>query len=221
MTENIVTEKRCPKCKTVKPLAEFGKNRSRPDGLTPECRMCAREAERRSRDRYRGMAKPKKDEKRCYRCKQIRPITCFGNDNGRRDGKSPDCNDCRHERWLGYGKTEAGKAVAKRADRRYKDRLKGTPESKLRNRKQNLKKNHNLTIDEYEKIFASQEGRCAICRRETEKPLCVDHDHKTGIIRGLLCNNCNRTLGVWRDSPETAQRAVDYLLRHRQLRLVV
>ena len=60
---------------------------------------------------------------------------------------------------------------------------------------------------------------CAVCRNpETTlgnngriKNLAVDHDHITGRVRGLLCNNCNRALGLLRDDREVLQRAIDYL----------
>lgn len=74
---------------------------------------------------------------------------------------------------------------------------------------------YGLTADQYWAIHAFQGGYCYICRRANglgEKRLSVDHDHKTGIVRGLLCLKCNREiLGHLRDDPEAFQRAIDYL----------
>jgi len=57
-----------------------------------------------------------------------------------------------------------------------------------------------------------QEGTCAICGGGTSKKfLATDHDHKTGEVRGLLCANCNKTLGRFRDDPQRFRNAADYL----------
>lgn len=74
---------------------------------------------------------------------------------------------------------------------------------------------YSLTVEVYWLIYEFQGGRCYICRRATgvRKRLSVDHDHKTGLVRGLLCTMCNRNvLGHLRDDPEAVQRAKDYLL---------
>ena len=63
-----------------------------------------------------------------------------------------------------------------------------------------LKRRHGITLREYNKMFKSQKGRCLICdrhQRQFKFRLCVDHDHETGKIRGLLCNGCNRGLGIY------------------------
>lgn len=65
----------------------------------------------------------------------------------------------------------------------------------------------------YRRLYEAQDGRCYICRRATGKTrrLAVDHDHKTGKVRGLLCGTCNKMLGHVRDNPEVLLRAVVYL----------
>jgi len=81
-----------------------------------------------------------------------------------------------------------------------------------------LKYKFGLSIEEYTRMFNKQNGKCAICgKEETErykgriKFLAVDHNHKTGQIRGLLCHNCNRLLGLSYESQETLMRAAKYL----------
>lgn len=70
----------------------------------------------------------------------------------------------------------------------------------------------------YETLFFEQSGLCAICNRpETSqryKTLTVDHCHKTEAIRGLLCSNCNRALGMFRDSLTILESAIKYLKRY-------
>ncbi|AGT14312.1 endonuclease VII [Mycobacterium phage Adzzy] len=73
---------------------------------------------------------------------------------------------------------------------------------------------YGITPEEYWKIYEFQGGRCYICRRANgkKKRLSVDHDHKTGIVRGLLCTMCNKYILGWaRDCIEMLQRAIDYL----------
>lgn len=74
-------------------------------------------------------------------------------------------------------------------------------------------KTYGLTKEQYDQLYASQEGRCYICRRATGRTrrLSVDHDHKTGFVRGLLCRPCNTFLGHLRDDPEGFERGASYL----------
>lgn len=77
------------------------------------------------------------------------------------------------------------------------------------------------TADEYRAFAEAQNSRCAICggvegHRSRYGKVCrlaVDHDHRTGQVRGLLCNNCNRGLGRFKDSIENLQAAIRYLKR--------
>ena len=71
---------------------------------------------------------------------------------------------------------------------------------------QNIK----ITNEEYESKYAKQEGKCSICK-ESFDSLCVDHNHDTGEIRGLLCKKCNLGLGNLKDSLELLRNAIDYL----------
>lgn len=78
-----------------------------------------------------------------------------------------------------------------------------------------VERTYGIAAAEYDLLYAAQGGRCAICRRATGKArrLAVDHDHKTGEVRGLLCKPCNRYgIGMFaRDNAELLDRAADYL----------
>lgn len=73
------------------------------------------------------------------------------------------------------------------------------------------KSKYGLSPGRYNQMRLEQGNACAICRRE--KPLCVDHDHETKKVRGLLCQTCNRALGMLQDSPSRARSAAEYLDR--------
>ncbi len=74
-------------------------------------------------------------------------------------------------------------------------------------------KQYGLTLEEYEGMVAEQNGLCAICRHvcSTGQRLCVDHDHSTGRVRGLLCRSCNIAIGKLGDDPDLVRRALEYL----------
>lgn len=72
---------------------------------------------------------------------------------------------------------------------------------------------YGITLDDYDKLLAEQNGGCAICDFEPDEGrfLHVDHDHATNKIRGLLCHRCNQGLGYFRDDRWTLKRAAAYL----------
>lgn len=84
-----------------------------------------------------------------------------------------------------------------------------------------LKSTYGITLEQYEEMFALQNGKCGICKEEQQDGirLCVDHDHSCcpgrkscgKCIRGLLCTRCNTTLGKMNDSPEMLRDAADYI----------
>lgn len=85
---------------------------------------------------------------------------------------------------------------------------------KARAHAQAIERKYGYTIEQYDALYKAQGGVCYICGKATGKKrrLAVDHDHKTGKVRGLLCKVCNRfIIGYARDSIEMLERAVNYL----------
>lgn len=81
-------------------------------------------------------------------------------------------------------------------------------------RDERLQRQYAITEEQYLAIFKKQEGRCAICNcHQHYQRLAVDHDHKTGMVRGLLCTNCNRGLGRFFDSAIRLAAAANYIKR--------
>jgi len=87
-------------------------------------------------------------------------------------------------------------------------------------RKIDLKKNFGITPEDYENMLTSQNGVCAICKQPETKldyrskkllPLSVDHCHSTNKIRGLLCADCNRAIGMLHDDVTILESAIKYL----------
>jgi hypothetical protein len=81
--------------------------------------------------------------------------------------------------------------------------------------KSNLKRRYGMTVEEYEVFEEKQKSLCAICKQPENaryfRRLCVDHDHETGKIRGLLCHMCNTGLGKFADDVELLRAATIYL----------
>lgn len=80
-------------------------------------------------------------------------------------------------------------------------------------------KSYKITESEYLALFEKQNGKCAICNKDQayfKYALCVDHDHITGQIRGLLCRNCNLILGNAKDNLNILLSAANYLEKYQQ-----
>lgn len=92
-------------------------------------------------------------------------------------------------------------------------------ELKAKQRAATMKHKYGITIEEHEVMLAKQDGACKICRSKTANwktpsrrdTFCVDHDHATGKVRGLLCVTCNTGLGGFRDSIQNLKSAILYL----------
>lgn len=85
-----------------------------------------------------------------------------------------------------------------------------------------LKRNYNTEYEEVKKMYEDQNHKCFLCLTEgfklnpnAKQNLVVDHDHKTGKVRKLLCHNCNRALGLFQDNPDVLRKAADYVEQHK------
>lgn len=125
--------------------------------------------------------------------------------------------------WLLDMKSEERKAYNKEWSRKYylnnKDKVdtrnkRWKTENAEYYRKKLLWSRYKITPEDYDALVIGQRGECRICKvhQDTLKlNLHVDHDHTTGKVRGLLCENCNRGLGMFKDSAEILAKAIDYL----------
>ena len=81
-----------------------------------------------------------------------------------------------------------------------------------------LKAEYGITLEQRDAMLCAQGGACAICGRQDfgRRGPCVDHDHCTGVVRGILCHQCNVALGHLQDDPELLRKAAKYLEIHVQ-----
>jgi hypothetical protein len=132
----------------------------------------------------------------CTKCKQDLPITEFYKQASKNSGYKSHCKACVRQQRKEYYATPEGYKYA--IEKAWRD------------------KGMVFTVEEYDAMLQEQELGCAICGAESNKNgtrLCVDHCHTTGKIRGILCNDCNTTLGKFNDDVELLQNAIDYLNR--------
>ena len=87
----------------------------------------------------------------------------------------------------------------------------------FRHKKIYLKNNYGLTIEQYNQMFVDQNGICAICngKNKNGRNLYVDHNHITGKVRGLLCNNCNCGIGYLKENEDILLKAIKYLIKNK------
>jgi len=185
--------------------------------------------------------------KTCSKCGRELPMNTeyFYQDRNGRDGLKSKCIECvkqsvkkRAEMNRSYWKTHdpynenetkicrvCRKEYPKTKEYWYKHIRRGSGlsyECKLSHdkfmRDKNLRKRFGITLDQYNKMFEEQDGRCAICGKEEtiirhsdDVSLAVDHDHKTGKIRKLVCHSCNVGLGFFSDDVELLEKAIKYL----------
>lgn len=144
-------------------------------------------------------------QKTCCVCNIRKPFSSFYNFKNKSDNKGyrcKECDDLAKKKWTENNPERAYESM----------------------RGRNLKARFGISLEDYKKMLSSQNGECAICGTKENNTggarkdwnFAVDHDHDTGKIRGLLCNNCNRGLGLLKDSANLLRKAALYVEQHRE-----
>ena len=131
--------------------------------------------------------------KRCSKCGEEKPLDQFGKRKNRGGSPQSQCRACDVLRASAFHRAnpEKRKVYKKRAVAKI-----GWPVWHVRyGRKSQLKRFYGMTPEDREAMLEAQGGMCAICGQTKE--LVIDHDHKTGRVRGLLCRHCNFVIGLY------------------------
>jgi hypothetical protein len=201
----IAVEKVCRICGATKPPHEFYPNRGYSDGRDSACKACRRHMMAQSQMRP-PKNPPPNGMKRCGLCKEIKLTSMFTRNKNFYDGLADRCKSCNNTRSAAYAKANRARLSADEA-RRYR-------ENPQRYREYERKKRYGIPHGTYDKMLTEQAGRCAICGTDNPAPrrhFSVDHNHNTGIVRGLLCNACNTGIGHLKHSTTILLAAVRYL----------
>ncbi len=125
--------------------------------------------------------------------------------NANKDGRFNTCKKCQYNRLQEFRKDPA-----------HKERFKEY------RRNNTISQRYGITIEFYDNLIKSQENKCKICGSPPNKEgpiqnqsLHIDHCHITGKVRGLLCHLCNRGIGLFKESIDLMEKALEYLKEHR------
>lgn len=129
----------------------------------------------------------------CSTCKTDKPLSEFYKNKCGKDGLHGECKPCNRARASLWAKN-----------------------NKHRVRFNRVKKAYGISSEQYLKLIIEQNNCCDICKKPLDngKHTCVDHNHSTGAVRGILCNNCNFILGHAKDNSDILKSAQEYLQKY-------
>lgn len=148
--------------------------------------------------------------KECTRCRLDKPLSDYRRHRTAKDGLNWECRACHSSRNLEiYRKNRDGILARNKISRKR-------PEIKRLHKDSQLRIKYGLTLEAYEQMLASQGGGCAICHGppKSKRGFHVDHDHKTGKVRAILCGGCNVGIGYFYENPKLLIAASKYLELH-------
>lgn len=154
--------------------------------------------------------------KRCNVCENWLSLSEFHRDNGAKDGLRYCCKECSSVKRKEHYWANRAEAI-RRADQWRRENVERSRELALQSYR---RRTYGLEPDQYATILDEQGGLCAICgepetavNHHGPLSLAVDHNHKTGTVRGMLCRKCNQGIGLFSDNPTRLRMAADYLER--------
>lgn len=147
--------------------------------------------------------------KTCTSCGEYKELTKFWNRKCYKDGYSPRCKSC----WSDQKSKQAWRDGNK--DYQNQWRLRNVDKCNLSSLKSRIKHKYKISLSDYEDLISKQGNSCAICKTHQDslyRRLSIDHCHKTGKVRGLLCDRCNKSIGAFNDDVQLLDSAINYLL---------
>lgn len=149
--------------------------------------------------------------KTCSKCGEEKNLESFFKDRAFKDGHSSICKVCKKAATARWRDRNREKWNAYMREFRAEHPLSIKDKAHKRNRVMRCR--YGIRLGKYDEMLLAQQNKCPICCRsisELNKPLVVDHCHKTKKVRGLLCFSCNRSLAII-DNPTLLSRAIEYI----------
>lgn len=147
-----------------------------------------------------------KGYRKCVVCKEIKSLDLFYKNKNRKGGYAYECKKCKNELHRKYRENDYVKKAESERAKKYRMKNK----KKLLN--QRYLKNYGITADEKMDLLEQQNHCCKICGSKVDMISGhIDHNHKTGKVRGILCKECNTAIGLFKDSLNNFKRAIKYL----------
>lgn len=154
--------------------------------------------------------------KKCTKCKLEKELALFAKSTRHKNGCSSWCKTCKA---IGAVKSAQKKKAHYSTYKSNWLKDNDCPALQRRYKNYHLNRKYGISIDQYEVMIVAQMGKCAICDKlqiEDKIDFAVDHCHKTGQIRGLLCCSCNRGIGFLKDSVRIVNNAAAYLGKYEK-----
>ena len=158
------------------------------------------------------------ETKICSKCHKTKRLEEFSRDKNNKDGRTYDCKKCRskvYKQWCLDNPKKAKETRDRYAP--YRKEYYQRPEQLLKYRKRWVQR-YGLSLEEFDKMVDTQRNLCYVCNRPEpqvkNRHLCIDHNHKTGKVRKLLCSSCNRALGLLRENLVVIEKLKQYLIEH-------
>lgn len=157
----------------------------------------------------------------CGKCSEVKPLLEFGSNKRGRHGIQTWCKVCLNASNMASSKKkieeighEAWRAKKNHEQEKWRKntRHKRLDHFKRQERESNYRQNYGITIADFDRLLAEQDGRCAICcTPKPQRKWHVDHCHETGEVRGILCNLCNVAIGAFKENQDALEMARIYL----------
>jgi hypothetical protein len=220
--------KPCSSCNSVKPISQFGQTKYTLTGLSVYCKACMAERAR----KYRATPEGKKAHykstlkwigglsgeraqgiKICPKCQIEKTFEQFPKNRRNKHGIASYCLSCSAEIVKRRRATPEGQQAHRDASKRWREA------NIERHADNNAKWTYGVKHGTYATMLAAQNGLCAICQSSNPgaglRRFHIDHCHNSKEVRGLLCEQCNRGLGHFKDDPSLLTRAINYLSKDR------
>jgi hypothetical protein len=151
----------------------------------------------------------------CSCCGKDLPFDNFYKNTTTKDGLRSRCKLCLYLikiKGKDFSKTEKEAYKARKKIRAQEKRRRAEYLTYEKMRDGMLKTKYNMTLADFELLLDLQDRKCGTCNKAND--LCVDHCHNTGKVRGILCQGCNKSLGLIKESIDTLKNLINYLERH-------